>query len=86
MSTSTSTNDNELLLAAALSAILGKEILSESSVPQQSQQGISKVSLFDQHLTSFVYGKTDINNSTSNELLMTLQINILAKKKTSLCD
>jgi hypothetical protein len=86
MSTSTSTNDNELLLAAALSAILSKEILSESSVPQQLQQGISKVSLFDQHLTSFFYGKTDINNSTSsNESLITLQINILATKKTYPC-
>jgi hypothetical protein len=85
MSAGTSTNDNELLLAAALSTILGKEILSESNVSQQSQQNISKVSLFDQHLTSFVYGKVGIDDSTSNESLMTLYLTILATKTTFPC-
>jgi hypothetical protein len=82
---SASTNDNELLLAAALSTILGKEILPESSVPKQSQQYISKISLFDQHLTSFVYGKVGIDDSNSDESLMTLSITILATKTTFPC-
>ena len=85
MSTSTSTNDNELLLAGALSAILGKEILPESSLPPQSQHGVSKVSLFDQHLTSFVYGEVDADSSTGDGSLITLQINILAAKNTFSC-
>jgi hypothetical protein len=85
MSAHTFTNDSELLLAAALSTILGKEILSESSVPQQSQQNISKVSLFDQHLTSFVYGKVGTDDSTNNESLMTLYITIFATKTTFPC-
>ena len=79
------TGDNELILAAALSAILGKEILSESSVPQHSQQRISKVSLFDQHLTSFVYGKVDTDDQSSNDSLMTLHITVLATKTTFTC-
>jgi GTP-sensing pleiotropic transcriptional regulator CodY len=37
MSASTSTNDNELILAAALSTILGKEILSESITTKYKQ-------------------------------------------------
>ena len=71
MSASTITNDNELLLAAALSTILGKEILPESNVPKQSQQHINKVSLFDQYLTCFVYGKVAIDDSANNQSLMT---------------
>ncbi|CAF3816312.1 unnamed protein product [Adineta steineri] len=80
-----STNNNEQLLAAALSTILGKEILPESSVPQQSQQHISKVSLFDQHLTSFVYGKVGIDDSTNDNLFITLHITIVANQKTFQC-
>jgi len=85
MLASTSTNDDELILAAALSTILGKEILSESSVSQQSQRNISKVSLFDQHLTSFIYGKVGTDDSTNNESLMTLYITIFATKTTFPC-
>jgi hypothetical protein len=85
MLASTSTNDDELILAAALSTILGKEILSESSVPQQSQQSISKVSLFDQHLTSFVYGKVGIDDSTNNGSLITLNITVLRTKNSFPC-
>ncbi|CAF0947328.1 unnamed protein product [Adineta steineri] len=80
-----STNNNEQLLAAALSTILGKEILSESNVPQQSQQHINKVSLFDQHLTSFVYGKVGIDDSTNDNLFITLHITIVANQKTFQC-
>jgi hypothetical protein len=85
MATEFSTTDNEQILAAALSTILGKEILPESSVPQQSQQYISKVSLFDQHLTSFVYGKVGIDDTTSNKLFLTLNITILATQNTFPC-
>jgi hypothetical protein len=67
MSNHLTANVDEQILAAALSSILGKEILPESSVPQQSQQSIIKVSLFDQHLTSFVYGKVGVDDSTSSE-------------------
>ncbi|CAF0947254.1 unnamed protein product [Adineta steineri] len=80
-----STNNNEQLLAAALSTILGKEILSESNVPQQSQQHINKVSLFDQHLTSLVYGKVGIDDSTNDNLFITLHITILSNQKTFQC-
>ena len=79
---SSSDGSNEQLLAAALSAILGKEILSESSVPKQSQQHISKVSLFDQHLTSFVYSNGDDHGSTKHNSLITLNVTILATKQT----
>ena len=85
MSADSFTNGNEVLLAAALSAILGKEILTESTIPQQSQQSISKVSLFNQHLTSFVYGKVDTDDKTNNESFMTLHITILATQTTFLC-
>ena len=78
-------NDNETLLAAALSTILGKEILPESSVRQSPYQNISKVSLFDQHLTSFVYGKVGADHSTKNKSLITLHIRILATKTTFSC-
>ncbi len=43
------------------------------------------MSLFDQHLTSFVYGKVGVDDSTSDESLMTLHINILATKATYSC-
>ena len=82
MSTTSSANDNEQVLAAALSTILGKEILPESSAPQQN---ISKVSLFDQHLTSFVYGKVGIDDTANNATFMTIQITILATKTTFPC-
>ena len=85
MLTDSSTNNNEQILAAALSTILGKEILPESSVPQQSQQHISKVSLFDQHLTSFVYGKVGKDNTTNNDSFITLHITILATQKIFPC-
>jgi hypothetical protein len=71
MSAYTCTNENEPLLAVALSIILSK-VLSESNVSRQSQQSISKVSLFDQNLTSFVYKKVGIDASTNNKSLMTL--------------
>jgi hypothetical protein len=86
MSARNSINDNELLLTAALSTILGKEIQPESSVSQQSHRNISKVSLFDQHLTSFVFGKVGIDTSTSNDKsLITLYITILATQTTFPC-
>jgi hypothetical protein len=86
MSARNSIDNNELLLAAALSTILGKEIQPESSVPQQSHRNISKVSLFDQHLTSFVFGKVGIDASTSNnKSLITLYITILATKTKFPC-
>jgi hypothetical protein len=85
MSTLSSTDDNELVLAAALSTILGKEILPESNAPRQTHQGISKVSLFDQHLTSFVYGKVGADDKINNETFMTLHITILANKTTFPC-
>ncbi len=43
------------------------------------------MSLFDQHLTSFVYGKVGIDDSTNNESLMTLHITVLATKITFPC-
>jgi hypothetical protein len=43
------------------------------------------VSLFDQHLTSFVYGKVGIGTSNNNKSLMTLYITILATKTTFPC-
>jgi len=85
MFASSSINDNEKVLAAALSTILGKEILPASNAPQQSQRNISKVSLFDQHLTSFVYGKVGKDDTNNNESLITLHITILAKQTTFPC-
>ena len=82
MSMYTSGDNNGQLLAAALSAILGKEILTESSVPTHSQQHRSKVSLFDQHLTSFVYTNVDDHGSSGNQSLITLNVTILATKTT----
>ncbi len=43
------------------------------------------MSLFDQHLTSFVYGKVVIDDSTNNKSLMTLYITILATKTKLPC-
>ncbi|CAF1474569.1 unnamed protein product [Didymodactylos carnosus] len=86
MSIDSSINDSEQVLAAALSAILGKEILPESNIPKQSQRHIKKVSLFDQHLTCFVYGKVGRDDRiTSNQSFMTLYITILATKTTFPC-
>lgn len=79
---SDSSDNNGQLLAAALSAILGKEILSEWSVPKQSQRHISKVSLFDQHLTSFIYSIGDDLESTEHNSLITINVTILATKTT----
>ncbi|UJR20470.1 hypothetical protein I4U23_023599 [Adineta vaga] len=85
METDSMKDYNEQLLAAALSSILGKEIIPESSVSQQTQQHIAKVSLFDQHLTSFVYGKVGKDNKNIDELFMTLCVTILATKETFPC-
>ncbi|CAF2071290.1 unnamed protein product [Rotaria magnacalcarata] len=82
MSIGSSTDDNEQVLAAALSAILGKSILAESSVSEQSQQHISKISIFDQHLACFIYGKVGQHDTNSDESFMTLYITILATKTT----
>jgi hypothetical protein len=60
-----------------LSAILNKEILFESSVPQQS---ISKISLSNQHLKFFLYEKVGINDSTCDESPMILHITVPATK------
>jgi hypothetical protein len=43
------------------------------------------VSLFDQHLASFVYGKVGVDDPTSDESLMTLHITILATIATYPC-
>ncbi|CAF4942759.1 unnamed protein product [Rotaria sp. Silwood1] len=75
-----STGDNEQILAAAFSAILGKEILPESNIPQQTQQHINKISIFDQHLTCFVYGKVGQQDTNKDESFMTIYITILATK------
>ncbi|CAF4090916.1 unnamed protein product [Adineta steineri] len=75
-------NNNNQILAAALSTILGKEILPQSNV---SQRHISRVSLFDQHLTSFVYGKVGIDDNTNNSLFITLHITIVKNQKTFQC-
>ncbi|CAF1446617.1 unnamed protein product [Rotaria magnacalcarata] len=85
MSIGSSTDDNEQVLAAALSAILGKSILPESSVSEQSQQHISKISIFDQHLACFIYGKVGQHDTNSDESFMTLYITILATKTTFPC-
>jgi hypothetical protein len=61
---------------------LNKEILFESSVPQQS---INKISLSNQHLTSFVDGKVGIDDSTRDESLMILHITIPTTKNTYSC-
>lgn len=78
-------NEDETLLAAALSTILGKEILSESNLSRSSKQNTIPVSLFDQHLTSFVYGKVGDDEATTNTSLMTLYIRVLATKGTFPC-
>ena len=82
---SSSTDQNEQILTAALSAILGKEILPESCVPAQSQKYISKVSIFNQHLASFIYGKVGSSNEKSNDLHITIHIKILANKTMFPC-
>lgn len=78
-------NDNEQILAAALSAILGKEILSESNIPAQTQQYINKVSWFDHHLTCFIYGKIGESETKNDDSIMTLQIMVLSTKTTVPC-
>jgi hypothetical protein len=82
MSAPISANDNELILAAALSTILGKDILPPSNISQQTQQHINKVSLFDQHITLFVHGKVGADDSTNNNSFITLHIKILATQTT----
>ena len=86
MSAQSSTNDNEQILAAALSAILGKEILPESGVPQQNQQSVSKVSLFNQHLTSLAYGPVGISDPANSGTFLKLYITILATGTTISCE
>ncbi|CAF1046368.1 unnamed protein product [Rotaria sordida] len=85
MSLDSDTNDNETILAAAFSAILGKEILPESNVPQQTQQHINKISIFDQHLTCFIYGKVGKQDTNKDESFMTIYITILTTKTTFPC-
>ncbi|CAF3824293.1 unnamed protein product [Rotaria sp. Silwood1] len=82
MSRVSSTDDNEQILAAAFSAILGKEILPESNVPPQTQQHVNKISIFDQHLTCFVYGKVGQQDTNKDESFITIYITILATKTT----
>jgi hypothetical protein len=82
MSVLSSTKNDDEILAAALSAILGKEILTESNAKPQSQQHTSKISLFDQHLTSVVCGKVGADTGTNKGSFITLQITILSTAAT----
>ncbi|CAF1247316.1 unnamed protein product [Didymodactylos carnosus] len=68
--TSSSSQNDRPLLAAALSAILGKNVL-----PVSDNRNVSTLSLFDHHLTAFSSGKTssDTDDSLSSSL-MTLNI------------
>jgi len=82
----TSTDEDNQILANALSAILGKEILADSSEQQtEIQQNVEKISLFDQHLTSFIYGKVGSDDKIIDESLITLNITILSSKTTFTC-
>ena len=48
-------------------------------------QNVDKVSLFDQHLTSFVYGKVGSNDDIVDESFITLNVTILSSKTTFSC-
>lgn len=79
-------NENEQVLAAALSAILGKDVLPEADVPQQTNRYVNKISLFDQHLTSFIYGKVGELDPNDGKSFLTLQIKILTTKTSFQCE
>jgi len=84
--TTSSTDDDNQILAGALSAILGKEILPESRVEQSlNPQNVDKVSLFDQHLTSFIYGKVDSDDTVIDETFITLNVTILSSQTSFSC-
>lgn len=78
-------NENERILAAALSAILGKEILPEFNILAQTQQHVNKISWFDHHLTSFVYGKIGKSKENEDESLLPLHITVLATRTMFNC-
>lgn len=81
-----STDDDDEILAGALSAILGKEILPHSNAQQsQTHQHVSKISLFDQHQASFIYGKVGSDDKLIDGSLITLNITILSSKSTFTC-
>ncbi|CAF1029194.1 unnamed protein product [Adineta ricciae] len=85
MWTNSTENDGDELLAAALSSILGKEIVPESSVLKQTQRHVSKISLLNQHVASLVYGKVGRDDSSTNKLLLTVYVTVLATKQKFSC-
>jgi hypothetical protein len=84
--TTFSRDEDDQILAAALSAILGKEILPESSIDQSlNPQNVDKVSLFDQYLASFEYGKVGSDDEVIDETFINLNITILASETSFSC-
>ena len=87
MPVASSKNDDELILAAALSAILGKTIVLKSNVPQlQLQQAIRPVCLFNQHALSLAYAPVEIADTPDNEAFIKLNVKVRGTSTTFLCE
>ena len=82
-----STNDDEVILAAAVSAILGKTVVLKSNVSQlQLQQAIRLVCLFNQHVLSLAYAPVEMADKPYNEAFIKLNVKVFGTSTTFLCE